>query len=57
MNFQKKLRTEILKNGHAVWEFKEDIIHQFHVISEDVISKVKLVAEGVAVLMKNLTAY
>ena len=31
-------------------EFKEDIIHQFHVISEDVISKVQLVAEGVATL-------
>lgn len=28
--------------------FKEEIVHQFHVISEDVISKVKLVAEGVA---------
>jgi len=31
-------------------EFREDIIHQFHVISEDVISKVQLVAEGVATL-------
>ena len=28
--------------------FKEEIVHQFHVISEDVISQVKLVAEGVA---------
>ena len=27
--------------------FKEKIVHQFHVISEDVISQVKLVAEGV----------
>ena len=27
--------------------FKEEIVHQFHVISEDVISQVKLVAEGV----------
>ncbi len=27
-------------------EFKEEIIHQFHVISEDVISKLQLVAEG-----------
>jgi hypothetical protein len=31
-------------------EFKEDIIHQFHVISKDVISKIQLVAEGVATL-------
>ncbi len=31
-------------------QFKEDIIHQFHIISEDVVSKVKLVAEGVAIL-------
>jgi len=29
-------------------KFKEEIVHQFHVISEDVISQVKLVAEGVA---------
>jgi archaellum component FlaC len=35
-------------------EFKEDIIHQFHVISEDVISKVQLVAGGVANLNEKL---
>jgi len=28
--------------------FREEIVHQFHVISEDVISKVQQVAEGVA---------
>lgn len=28
--------------------FKEEIVHQFHVISEDVFSQVKQVAEGVA---------
>jgi hypothetical protein len=28
--------------------FKEDIVHQFHVISEGVIDEVKQVAEGVA---------
>jgi len=28
--------------------FKEEIVHQFHIISEEVISQVKLVAEGVA---------
>jgi hypothetical protein len=28
--------------------FKEEIVHQFHVISEDVITQVKQVAEGVA---------
>ncbi|MGA2465966.1 MAG: hypothetical protein ABSH06_16640 [Thermodesulfobacteriota bacterium] len=35
-------------------EFREDIIHQFHVISEDVISKVQLVVEGVANLNEKL---
>jgi len=35
-------------------EFREDITHQFHIISEDVISKVKLVAEGVASLNEKL---
>jgi archaellum component FlaC len=35
-------------------EFREDIIHRFHVISEDVISKVQLVAEGVANLNEKL---
>jgi len=29
-------------------KFKEEIVHQFHVISEDVITQVKQVAEGVA---------
>ena len=29
-------------------KFKEEIVHRFHVISEDVISQVKQVAEGVA---------
>ena len=29
-------------------DLKEEIVHQFHVISEGVISQVKLVAEGVA---------
>ena len=29
-------------------KFQEEIVHQFHVISEDVISQVKQVAEGVA---------
>jgi archaellum component FlaC len=35
--------------------FKEEIIHPFHVISEDVISQVKLVAEGVANLDEKFT--
>lgn len=34
---------------------KEEIIHQFHVISEDVISQVKLVAEGVMNLDEKFT--
>ena len=28
-------------------DFKKEIVHQFHIISEDVISKVQQVAEGV----------
>jgi len=35
-------------------EFREEVIHQFHIISEDVISKVQLVAEGVANLNEKL---
>ena len=34
---------------------REDVIHQFHIISEDLISKVQLVAEGVLPFMKNST--
>jgi hypothetical protein len=29
-------------------KFRDEIVHQFHVISEDLISRVKQVAEGVA---------
>ena len=36
-------------------QFKEEIIHRFHVISENVISQVKLVAEGVANLDEKFT--
>ena len=36
-------------------QFKDEIIHQFHVISEDVISQVKLVAEGVISLDEKFT--
>lgn len=35
-------------------EFREEVIHQFHIISEDVISKVQWVAEGVANLNEKL---
>lgn len=31
-------------------DFKDEVIHQFHVISENVISQVKQVAEGVTSL-------
>jgi CII-binding regulator of phage lambda lysogenization HflD len=40
---------------HKVDQFKEEIIYQFHVISEDVISQVKLVAEGVMNLDEKFT--
>jgi tetrahydromethanopterin S-methyltransferase subunit G len=36
-------------------QFKDEIIHRFHVISEDVISQVKLVAEGVINLDEKFT--
>jgi len=35
-------------------KFKEEIVHQFHVISEGVIDQVKLVAEGVATVNERL---
>ena len=37
-------------------KFKEEIIHQFHVVSEGVIDQVKLVAEGVATVNERLEA-
>lgn len=36
-------------------QFRDEIIHRFHVISEDVISQVKLVAEGVINLDETFT--
>ena len=38
-----------------IGQIKEEIIHQFHVSSEDVISKVQLVAEGVTNLDEKFT--
>ena len=37
--------------------FKEEIIHQFHVISENIIDQVKGVAEGVATLNEKVERY
>jgi chromosome segregation ATPase len=45
-----KMDEQFKKVDSRFTEFREDIVHQFHVISEDVISKVQLVAEGVATL-------
>ena len=45
------------KGGRAKQDlkgFKEEIVHQFHVISEGVIDQVKLVAEGVATVNEAL---
>ena len=45
------------KNGltkEDLKSFKEEIIHQFHVVSEGVIDQVKLVAEGVATVNEKL---
>jgi len=37
-------------------KFKEEIVHQFHVVSEGVIDQVKLVGEGVATVNERLEA-
>ena len=37
--------------------FKEEVIHQMHVISENVIDQVKLVAEGVSNVNEKLERY
>jgi len=37
-------------------KFKEEIVHQFHVVSEGVIDQVKLVAEGVTTINERLEA-
>jgi hypothetical protein len=45
------------KNGltkEDLKSFKEEIIHQFHVVSKGVIGQVKLVAEGVATVNEKL---
>ncbi len=41
-------------NKENLKKFKEEIIHQFHVVSEGVIDQVKLVAEGVATVNEKL---
>jgi phage-related minor tail protein len=41
-------------NKEDLKSFKEEIIHQFHVVSEGVIDQVKLVAEGVATVNEKL---
>lgn len=49
--------AEITKNdlSEALDQFKEEMIHQFHMISGGVISQVKLVAEGVMNLDEKFT--
>jgi hypothetical protein len=37
-------------------DFKDEIIHQFHIISEDVITKVQQVAEGYLIWTRNSIA-
>jgi len=44
---EKSLEPKFSRMDTQFGEFKEDIIHQFHVISKDLIDKVKQVAEGV----------
>jgi uncharacterized protein YceH (UPF0502 family) len=39
---------KVPKSKEDLKKFRNEIVHQFHVISEDVISQVKQVAEGVA---------
>ena len=50
-----KIGQRIEAVDQKVDQFKNEIIHQFHVISEDVISQVKLVAEGVMSLDEKFT--
>ena len=50
-----KVNQRIGTLDQKVDQFKEDIIHQFHIISEGVISQVKLVAEGVTNLDEKFT--
>jgi chromosome segregation ATPase len=51
---EKTLDPKFKKIDLQFAEFREDTIHQFHIISEDVITKVQLVAEGVATLNEKL---
>jgi hypothetical protein len=39
---------KVPKSKEDLRKFRDEIVHQFHVISDDVISQVKQVAEGVA---------
>jgi len=39
---------KVPKSKEDLKKFRDEIVHHFHVISEDVISQVKQVAEGVA---------
>jgi uncharacterized protein YceH (UPF0502 family) len=39
---------KVPKSKEDLKKFRDEIVHQFHVISKDVISQVKQVAEGVA---------
>ena len=51
----------VVSKGAATKEdlknFKEEIVQQFHIISEDVISQVKQVAEGVANVNEKLDRF
>lgn len=51
---QKTLDQKFEQVNYRFIGFKEDVVHQFHIISEDLISKVQLVAEGVATLNEKL---
>jgi len=46
-----------LKSKEELKSFEERIVHQFHVISEDVISQVKQVAEGVVNVNEKLERF
>jgi chaperonin cofactor prefoldin len=49
-----KIDGQFKKVDSRFTEFREDIVHQFHLISEDVTSKVQQVAEGVMNLNEKL---
>ncbi len=54
LKFQKKMDDQLEKIDSRFLELKNEIIHQFHVIFEDIIRKLQLVEEGLTNLDEKL---